>query len=250
MPEVLWNRMTAQTLRELAAQGAPVLLPVGSVEQHGPHLPTGVDDFLSAEACRRVAAIMAARERPAVIAPSVWCGLADHHVDFGGTFTLTLPTYHALLRDLCRSILTAGFDKILIVNGHGGNMTALNALGNKLSRELSAAIAITSYFQAGQARTAEILEDQDTLMHACEGETSMMLAIAPDLVDLSRLPEATGPRITLQSDPTEPVHVSRPFKEVTASGVAGDARAATPTKGEAILDACADAIAEWLLKWR
>ncbi|SOE10608.1 creatinine amidohydrolase [Streptomyces sp. 2323.1] len=248
MPEVFWNRMTAPALRELAAQGAPVLLPVGSTEQHGPHLPTGVDDFLSTEACRRAAAIMVAQGRPVVVAPSLWCGLADHHVEFGGTFTLTLATYHALLRDVCRSVLTAGFRKILIVNGHGGNVTALHAISSEISRELSAPIAVTSYFVAGQARIAEILEDQDTLMHACEGETSMTMAIAPDLVDGVRLAEAVGPEIALQSAPSEAIHVPRSFHEVTSSGVAGDARSATAEKGEAILDACAEAIAEWLMK--
>lgn len=154
MPEIFWNRMTAPALRELAAQDAAVLLPVGSTEQHGPHLPTGVDDFLSTEACRRAAAIMVAQGRPVVVAPSLWCGLADHHVEFGGTFTLTLATYQALLRDVCRSLLTAGFRKILIVNGHGGNVTALNAISSEISRELSAPIAVTSYFVAGQARIA------------------------------------------------------------------------------------------------
>lgn len=248
MPEILWNRMTARALKELAAQDAPVLLPVGSTEQHGPHLPTGIDDFLSADACRRAAGIMVTQGRPVVVAPSLWCGLADHHVAFGGTFTLTLATYHAVLRDVCRSILMAGFSKILIVNGHGGNITALNAISGEISRELSAPIAVTSYFMAGQARIAEILEDQDTLMHACEGETSMAMAIAPDLVDEGRLAEAVGPEIALQSDPSEAIHVPRPFHTVTSSGVAGDARRASAEKGEAILDACAQAIAEWLMK--
>ncbi|MBL1101033.1 creatininase family protein [Streptomyces coffeae] len=249
MSEVHWNRLTAPVLRDLAAQDAPVLLPVGATEQHGPHLPTGVDDFLSAEACRRAAAIMTARGCPVVVAPSLWCGLSDHHMEFGGTFTLTLPTYHMLLRDLCRSILIAGFTKVLIVNGHGGNVTALNALSNELSRELSASIAVTSYFTAGQQRTTEVLEKQDTLMHACEGETSMLMAIAPELVDLDRLEEATGPDIALQSAPDHFVHLPRSFASVTATGVAGDARPASPEKGEAILDAGAAAIAQWLMAW-
>ena len=117
-----------------------------------------------------------------------------------------------------------------------------------ISRELSAPIAVTSYFLAGQARIAEILEDQDTLMHACEGETSMAMAIAPDLVDEGRLAEAVGPEVALQSDPREAIHVPRPFHTVTSSGVAGDARRASAEKGEAILDACAEASADWLMK--
>jgi creatinine amidohydrolase len=249
MPEVLWNRMTAPSLRGKAAQGALVLLPVGATEQHGPHLPTGVDDLLSAEASRRAAALLTAQGQPVVVAPSVWCGLSDHHVPFGGTFSLTLPTYHALLRDLCRSILTAGFGKILIVNGHAGNVMALNAISTELLRELSAPIAVISYFTAGRQRTAEILETQDTLMHACEGETSMVMAVAPDLVDHDRLGEAHGPTITLPCDPRNVVHVPRSFADITVSGVAGDARTATPAKGEAILDACAQVIADQALQW-
>src|SRR5580704_7130606 len=112
MTEILWNRMTAEALRDRAAEGAIVLLPVASTEQHGPHLATGVDDYLCGEACRRAAALVV-KERPVVVAPTLWCGLAEHHVAFGGTFTLSLSTYYALLRDLCQSILRAGFEKIL-----------------------------------------------------------------------------------------------------------------------------------------
>lgn len=120
MAEIDWNRLTAEALRSLAARDAIVLLPAASTEQHGPHLPTGVDDMLVTEVCRRTARLV--EEIPVVVAPTVWCGLADHHVALGGTFTITLATYHALLRDLCRSILGAGFRRIVLVNGHGGNI--------------------------------------------------------------------------------------------------------------------------------
>jgi creatinine amidohydrolase len=247
MTEVLWNRMTAETLRGRAAQGAIVLLPVASTEQHGPHLATGVDDYLCGEACRR-AAMLVVKEKPIVVAPTLWCGLAEHHVAFGGTFTLTLPTYHALLRDLCQSILRAGFKHILIVNGHGGNITALNALTVDLTRELSAPIATTTYIITGQEETKAILEDQDGIMHACEGETSMMMALKPDLVDRKRLAEAHGPSLGIGGALSRPIHAWKSFKELTPSGVMGDARRSTPAKGEAILDACAKGLAERLLK--
>jgi len=247
MTEVLWNRMTAETLRARAGEGAIVLLPVASTEQHGPHLATGVDDFLCSEACRR-AALLVVGQRPIVVAPTLWCGLAEHHVAFGGTFTLTLPTYHALLRDLCRSILRAGFKHILIVNGHGGNITALNALTVELTRELSAPIATTTYILAGAEETKAILEDQEGIRHACEGETSMMMALKPDLVDRARLPEALGPSLDMGSALSRPIHAWKSFKELTPCGVMGDARRATAAKGEAILDACAKGLADRLLK--
>jgi creatinine amidohydrolase len=247
MTETLWNRMSAETLRQRAAEGAIVLLPVASTEQHGPHLATGVDDYLCSEACRRAAALVL-KERPIVVAPTVWCGLAEHHVAFGGTFTLSLSTYYALLRDLCRSILRAGFTKILIVNGHGGNIAALNAFTTELARELDAPIATTTYIMGGIEETKAVLEDQEGIQHACEGETSMMMAVRPDLVDHARLKEAHGPSLGLSAALARPIHLWKSFKELTPSGVMGDARRATPAKGEAILDACAKGIADRLLK--
>jgi len=249
--EALWNRLTAAQLRELAARDAVVLLPIGSTEQHGPHLPTGVDDLLAAEVCRRTAALVDGRI-PLVVAPSVWCGLAEHHMAFGGTVTLSLPTLHALLRDLCRSFQRAGFGRILIVNGHGGNMTALHALVTELTAELGLPIAVTSYFTAGRAVVRETLETQDGLMHACEGETSMMMAAHPELVRTEALEKAVGPAITLPAESPNPVYRAISFTEITESGVAGDARTATAAKGERLLHGCAAALAELLVDdlWR
>ena len=153
MTEVEWSRLTAPELKALAAADAIVLLPVASTEQHGPHMGTGVDMYLCAEACRRTARLVADKG-PIVVAPTVWMGLAEHHVAFGGTFTLSLSTWHALLVDLCRSILRAGFRRICIVNGHGGNMAALTALTTDLTRDLSAPIATTSYWNLPHATGA------------------------------------------------------------------------------------------------
>lgn len=251
MTEHRWNHLTAPELRDLAERDAVVLVPVGSTEQHGRHLPTGVDDFLAAQVCRR-AAEAAWPAVPVVVTPSVWCGLAEHHMAFGGTITLSLPTLHALLRDVCRSVLRAGFRRVLLVNGHGGNVTALDALVGELTAELAAPIAVTSYFTVGRAVIARALQGQEHLMHACEGETSMALAAFPDLVRARELPGAVGPAIPLQSEDTAPIHLSVPFDRVAPSGTAGDARTASAEKGELMLDGCGRALAELLVAdpWR
>jgi creatinine amidohydrolase len=179
-----------------------------------------------------------------VVAPTLWVGLAEHHVAFGGSFTLTLSTYHALLRDLCSSIVRAGFRRVLIVNGHGGNMSALNALMTELTRELGAPIAVTTYFTLAEAAIAEILEDQQAVMHACEGETSMMLAVRPELVARERLADATGPMSTdARAILSPPLHRWRSFKEMSPSGVFGDARRSTAEKGERLIEAVSSALA-------
>ncbi len=252
--EVFWNRMTAETLRAKAEADAIVLLPVASTEQHGPHLATGVDTILCTEVCRRTALKVSSR-RPIVVAPTVWMGLAEHHVAFGGTFSVSLATWHALLRDLCDAVLRAGFSKILIVNGHGGNMAALGALTTDLTRELDAAIATTSYWtKASQdGLIGAVLEDQSGLIHACEAETSMMMAVTPELVDPSRLEEAVGPNTGMAEVLSPPILRWRSFRDITPTGVLGDARRASADKGETLFDTFSNCLAEALLAgepWR
>ncbi|MEH3131651.1 MAG: creatininase family protein [Mycolicibacterium neoaurum] len=236
--------MTAPRLREKARAGALALLPVGAIEQHGPHLPTGVDTLLAHEVALRIADLLDPIPG-AVVAAAVPWGLSTHHMHFGGTQTLSLGTYRALLRDICGSILRAGFQRIAIVNGHGGNISALSAILTELADELPGAIAVTTYVNATPDEFARILDRQSGIMHACEGETSMMLAAHRDLVVTERLVDAHGPDCALLSDPV-PVSLWRSFEEITATGVAGDARSATAEKGERMLAACSRRLAEEL----
>ena len=249
MTEVQWNRLTAPELRDLAKRDAIVILPVASTEQHGPHLTTGVDMFLGMEGCKRIAEKVS-KHRPCIVAPSVWMGLAEHHVPLGGTFSLPLPVWHALLRELCRSILRAGFKKILLVNSHGGNMSALNALTVDLTKELDAPIATTTlYVIASESGAyAGILEDQKIVMHACEAETSMMMVVQPDCVRRDKIAEAVGPNMSRESALSRPLHVWKSFADLTTVGVVGDARRSTAEKGEKLIDIAATSIAEQLIK--
>ncbi len=251
MAEIEWNRLTATELRKLADADAIVLLPVASTEQHGPHLATGVDTYLCGEACRRTAELVTPHH-PVVVAPTVWMGLAEHHVAFGGTFSLSLGTWHALLGDLCRSILNAGFKRICIVNGHGGNMAALAALTTDLTRELDAQIATTSYWNLPHASGAfeEILETQSGVQHACEAETSMMMAVKADCVRSEQLPHAKGPSRPMGSAAGGSVMVWRSFADITPTGVLGDATSATPEKGDRLLDTAARLLADELIAGR
>lgn len=245
---VLWSELSAENLRKRAADGALVLLPVASTEQHGPHLPTGVDAYQCAFVCEAAARLMAAQGQPVVVAPTLWMGLAEHHVAFGGTFSLSLSTYHALLRELLRSIKRAGFHKTVIVNGHGGNIAALQALTTDLTLESEMALGVTTFFALATDAFAQTLDDQKAVHHACEAETSMMMALRPDLVLMERLSEAHGPYNADGSSPlNRPLNSWRSFKDITPSGVIGDARRATPEKGRKLTEAAARALADNLL---
>ena len=169
--------------------------------------------------------------------------------------TLPLPVWHALLREVCRSILRAGFKRILLVNSHGGNVSALNALTVDLSMELDAKIATTTLYAIAHdsGAYAKILESQKVVMHACEAETSMMMAIAPDCVRMDKLADAHGPDVTRETALARPLHIWKSFTEMTPTGVVGDGRKGTPAKGEILLDVAAQSIADLLIKgepWR
>jgi creatinine amidohydrolase len=188
MASVVWSELTAEELCAKAAADAIVILPVASMEQHGPHLPVGVDTMLCERVCRLAAE--RASDVEIVVAPTVWCGMAEHHMAFGGTFTFDVPTYRAVLLCLLKSLERHGFKRVLIVNGHGGNSAALMAFLPDFARDTGLSILGTDYFVHARKAVQPLLQDQTSMMHACEIETSMMMVVAPDLVRHERLAEA------------------------------------------------------------
>lgn len=238
-PSPMWKELTAPALRELAARDAFVILPVASMEQHGPHLPVGVDTILCEGVCK-LAAEAVQGAMPVVVAPTLWCGMAEHHMAFGGTFTFDIPTYRAVLLAFLKSIARHGFKKVLIVNGHGGNISALAAFLPDFAVETGLKVRATTYFELAQPGMPAILEDQERVRHACEGETSLMMHFAGELVRRDKLPEAIGP----QHSTPRPLGVARyrSFRDFSDTGVVGDARRATQEKGEKLAIVCRDAI--------
>ena len=248
MAEVEWARLKAQELRALAAQNAVVILPVASIEQHGPHLPVMTDTALGHEIAVR-AARKAYATRPTVVAPVVWSGLSEHHMAFGGTLTLRQDTYRAVLRDLIDAITRHGFRDIVISNSHGGNIIATQALLDDIAPSSPATLVFTTYvMEAGSAMGAP-LEDQDTLMHAGEAETSMMMAVAPDLVDDTDLAAlnvgvSDGPGFLKVGQGS---YRWRPLAHATPNGVLGYPEKANAQKGEALFEIGAEAVAKLIL---
>jgi creatinine amidohydrolase len=243
---VMWKELTAEDLRAKAAANAIVILPVASMEQHGPHLPVGVDTILCEGVCKAGAESVAANV-PVVVAPALWCGMAEHHMAFGGTFTFDIPTYRAVLLALLKSLERHGFKRIFIVNGHGGNIAALNSFLPDFAHETGLKVRAATYFELA-SDLAPVLEDQKSVHHACEVETSLMMVLAPSLVKRDRVPEAFG-GVAGSNAPggwyASPARF-RSFKDFTPSGVNGDARRASPEKGEKLLAICVEGLANTL----
>jgi creatinine amidohydrolase len=219
------------------------MLPAGSLEQHGPHLPV-ITDTASASAAAIAAARLVANDVPVAVLPGLWLGLSEHHLPFGGTISVDYAAYRAILESIVRSLRATGFARLLIVNGHGGNIDPL-ALA---SRELAVAydfpiVATTPWFLA-RDRIAAIFESDTAPKHACEGETSLMMAIAGDIVKKDKLDEA------MQQAPA-PVHPPAGFsrfysfsERAPVTGTWGDPRSATAEKGARFLAVQAEALAD------
>ena len=244
--EIEWMKLTFAELNARAAEDALVIVPVASLEQHGPHLATGVDIVCATAVAQRVAQRLVAAGRHAVVTPCVWTGLAEHHVPFGGTVTLDYAAFAAVLKGVVRSVARAGFTRVMLLNGHGGNAEAVAVAGGECQAEFDIKVAAGTYWLLAGDTFAPILERQSTVLHACEAETSMIMALQPALVRTDRLPEAHGPHSTRPEGQPAAMIRRRSFKEISPSGVIGDARSATAEKGEALLDAAAERIAEEL----
>ncbi len=245
-PEIDWTRLTGPEIRAVAERGdALAVLPVGSLEQHGPHLPVITDTRTAWEVAIR-AARLAAPEVPVLVLPGLWTGMSEHHLPFGGTITLDFEAFHGVLRGITRSLRALGFARLLIVNGHGGNIDPLAVSARELAHEYGLAVVATTPWTipAAAKAIAGLMESVPNVQHACEAETSVMLAMVPELVRTEKFEEATR-----QAPPAVP---SRPgfsrfwaFSErAPATGVVGDPRLATAAKGEQMLDAMAAAVAE------
>jgi creatinine amidohydrolase len=244
--EIAWARLTAAEIQARATATAVALIPVASIEQHGPHLATGVDMVLATEVAERTARRMHQGGTPALVLPCLWTGLAEHHMAFGGTVTLELATFMALVGNVARSVARHGFRRIALINGHGGNTEAIASSAIELTRGLGVPVVGLTYWHANADSFGAILEAQPNVMHACEAETSMMMALQPGSVRADRIAAAVPRRFAPPAPPG--FKRSRAFELMTDTGVIGDPRSASAAKGERLLEAAAARLAEELAR--
>ena len=249
MPPLAYDALTAPALNAMAARDAIVIVPVGATEQHGPHLPVMVDARLVTEAAMRAAVLLDAAGHAVLVTPTVWTGFSEHHMELGGTLTIDFATFHGLLRGIVRSLVRGGFRRICLLNGHGGNIAPLTVVVSELTVELRIPLVSFCYFELPAERMRAILDRQDATLHACEAETSGMLAVEPALVDHARMDEAHGPdqdRPEIEALVGPRVFRWQALNARARSGVIGHAAAGTAAKGEALLAAQSRRIADIL----
>lgn len=232
--DVEWCRMTAPELKAMAQTGkALAILPAGALEQHGPHLPV-ITDTASAKAAAIAAAREVCSELPVAVLPPLWMGMSEHHLPFGGTISIDYTAYRALLSSIVRSLKAIGFARLLIVNGHGGNIEGLNLSARELAVEFNLPIATIMPWMNARPEIGALMESAAP-GHACEGETSLMMAIAADLVREDKFEDAVSGKIPPVHAPQGTSRFYSFAERAPQTGTMGDPRKSSAAKGEAIL---------------
>jgi creatinine amidohydrolase len=258
-----FGEMTWPEVREAALAGRVAVLPVATIEDHGYHMPVDTDVVLCTTVCERGVALA---PEEAVLVPPVIHGYSPHHLDFPGTLSIDGHTFIKYVLDITKSLVHHGFHRILIVNGHGSNTPFCEIVARLTVVETGGKAIAMAVNHWGLNTVAEVVgrireSPLGGMSHACELETSMYLAIRPELVDMERAvaevnayPTRSIPANTdlvAGRTPGSSAVAWMPYwSAISTSGVRGDATLATAEKGEQILAAGAAGLAELVRELR
>ncbi len=231
--------MTFPQLRRVPRNQSIVLAPIAACEQHSRHLPTITDTVL----VTGVADGVEQRLPDAVLQlPTLWLGASGHHLRFGATLSAEVDTHIAILCDLLVPLLEDGFERILVLNGHGGNIDTMHVALRRLQMRFQQRIvSAASYWELAEKELAALAEGPRKVMgHACEFETSMMLALRPELVRREEIQDdPPADDLTLRG-----LYLSEDMFQRTDHGCVGYPERATAEKGRAFLAAAVERTVE------
>lgn len=227
-------RMTTEDAARALGTARLAIIPVGSLEQHGPHLTLDTDSAVAEAFARRIASELG---EDAVLCPTIGYGLSEHHLGFAGTLTLRSDTFLAMIGDLLDSLAHHGVRRVLIVNGHGGNIDALRLAGRTARRDRGMLVASLMWATIAADAAAEVAHSP-AYGHACEVETSLALALIPDRVRSERIgaPAPTHSVDELTDPPRPLVDEAVWLEQWSEDGALGDPRLATEEAGRRIVE--------------
>src|SRR5215204_2114586 len=245
--EYRYNRLTWAEMNDAIARQPVVILPTGSTEQHGRHLPIDVDLLLCESICleagRRAAGDI-------LVLPPIPYGLNQHHIDFPGTIHIEPEVFIAFCLNVTKSVAYHGFEKILLVNGHGSNAPLIDIIARRTTLETGSLCAACSYSNLAVERFREIMESE-VIAHADEFETSLYLHLAPERVQMDKAGKGDDVMgAYLSSDSTGAARFNDYWSRWTDLGVHGDATAGTAAKGEIIFEEAVTRLGELISEWK
>ncbi|HYK71617.1 MAG TPA: creatininase family protein [Pseudoneobacillus sp.] len=215
-------------VKEKIEKSKVAILPIGAVEAHGPHLPLGTDNYLAERLSYRVA-----EKTGAFVLPTMPYGQVWSLKNFPGSINISNESLISFLVDMGVSLYEQGFRVFVMINGHLGNAVALKEAARKLYSQFTDFKILYLFYPGVKKVTEEVRETKSahaSYFHACEIETSYMLYLAEEYVDMSRA-ITDIPNIPMSADATP-----TPWEEFTSSAVLGDAKIATKEKGEKIIE--------------
>lgn len=241
-----WGAKTYREIVEIGERdGSIAVVPVGSIEQHGHHLPVATDTIL-VDAVAELGAERVADDIPILRTPPVWMGNSPHHMPFGGTISVGVRGLLDVLERVADTILENNFDALLLLNGHGGNASTINDAVSIIgdSHRDSEVLGLT-YIQLADSFIHEVRDSEAGGMgHAGEFETSLMLHLCPDLVKEDAIEgthlEGDYERGTQDLMEAGSLSVYGTFKKYSTSGAVGDPELASSAKGEQIYELLGD----------
>jgi len=253
MPSLRYEELTWPQARQAASQGRVLVLPVGTTEQHGPHLPLNVDCLTSTELAR-----MGVERAPedALLMPAISYSFNEHHLDFPGTIAVSWQSIIGYLQDVGRSAAHHGFRKIVLFNGHGSNVPFLDIAARLITNHSEAIACLVSWWSLAEPALSEVRASAfpGGMAHACEVETSLMLHLRPDLVDMSLAVKDISFQpsefIFWDLQRSSPVTFQEHFSRYSKTGIVGDPTVATAEKGARVAECVADNFARFLREFR
>jgi creatinine amidohydrolase len=220
---------------ESLSRDVVVVIPTGSLEQHGPHLPLFTDTIIVTAVAEAVESNLSEQ---VLLTPTLWLGASGHHLAFPGSLSNDFDSYMGAIESIVESLLPHGFYRFFILNGHGGNSDPNGMAARKLkARHLNATLGQTGYFAYCEQTMAEVLEGPlKSMSHACEAETSLMLHLRPELVRMNKLRnDGLSPEPPIKG-------LVHHFDEITEQGLRGYATFGSAVKGKTIFDSAVQGV--------
>jgi len=224
--KVLLHEMSWTEAKEYLMKNDIVMFPVGSNEQHGPQNPLGTDHLIA-----KALAEEAAKRTEVLCLQVVPFAVSSHHKQFWGTIYVSPETFKNYVKDACLALNYYGVKKIVIVNGHGGNLSALSELAREL-REKGISISIFQWWSVAGKLLPDIFKPEER-GHACAEETSVNLALHPEIVDIDKAVDEEPRKHIAQA---EGVTLPLDTVDYTDSGVFGKSTTASKEKGKMVLE--------------
>ena len=252
LPKRDWMEMTWQEVAEAGAATARwiAVLPLAAVEQHGPHLPLGVDTFIAEAYLARVRKILP-DELPVTFLPVQRIGVSVEHLAYPGTLSLSAATAIAAWTELGESLARAGLRKLVLITSHGGNVAAMELVARDLRTRFRMLAITVGWHRFGYPENTFSSEEKKHGIHGGDIETSLMLAAMPETVRSEKAPKATPATVAMAREfrwlgAYRPAGFAWMTQDLHATGAIGDATLATAAKGEAALARGAEAFVELL----